>query len=177
MNITRRDAMVVGLGTALSALGGFSSLHAQFGKVPSGIKAIKGGEELWLAMNAYIYGYPLVTMEMTRRVTTNVAQVEKTRAPMGQFLTARSYPDDAYRGATAANAEMASLHDRMPLILGREHFARWLDCRSGTAEGVLDLLEPFPDGHLVIAAVNPRLNDPRAEGDDLQEAASPRLLL
>src|SRR4030095_14901423 len=34
------------------------------------------------AIDAYIYGYPLVTMEMTRRVMTNVASPEATRAPM-----------------------------------------------------------------------------------------------
>ena len=35
------------------------------------------------AIEAYIYGYPLVTMEMTRRVMTNVAAPEGTRAPWG----------------------------------------------------------------------------------------------
>ncbi len=78
---------------------------------------------------------------------------------------------------TAANAEMRHLHDRMPLILDARDFDRWLDCRSGTAEGVLDLLRPLADGRLTITAINPRLNDPRAEGPDLQEAAFPSLLL
>ena len=36
-------------------------------------------------MDAYIYGYPLVTMDMTRRVMTNVREPEGMRAPMGQF--------------------------------------------------------------------------------------------
>jgi hypothetical protein len=41
------------------------------------------------AIDAYIYGYPLVTMEMTRRVITNVsAKPEGTRAPMGQLVQA-----------------------------------------------------------------------------------------
>jgi len=31
------------------------------------------------AVEAYIYGYPLVTMEMTRRVMTNVEKPEGTR--------------------------------------------------------------------------------------------------
>jgi putative SOS response-associated peptidase YedK len=78
---------------------------------------------------------------------------------------------------TASNAEMTSLHDRMPLIVGPEHFARWLDCRSGTAESVLDLLKPFAGGRLTITAVNPQLNDPRAEGPYLHATPLRTLLL
>ncbi len=44
------------------------------------------------AIEAYIYGYPLVTMEMTRRVMTNVEKPSGTRAPMGQFIRMREYP-------------------------------------------------------------------------------------
>jgi len=57
------------------------------------------------AIDAYIYAYPLVTMEMTRRVMTNVANPEATRAPMEQFLRVRSYPDASYRDVTAPNAD------------------------------------------------------------------------
>jgi hypothetical protein len=58
-----------------------------------------------LGVEAYIYGYPLVTMEMTRRVMTNVATPERTRAPMGQFVRAREYPDASFRDVTAPNAD------------------------------------------------------------------------
>jgi hypothetical protein len=98
--ITRRNAVMAGLGTAASAFC-FSPLRAEgplFG-------AIEGGEEFWLATDAYIYGYPLVTMEMTRRVVTNVAAVEGTRGPMGQFIKLRQYPDASFRDVTAPNAD------------------------------------------------------------------------
>ncbi|MDR7040699.1 hypothetical protein J2X36_005486, partial [Methylobacterium sp. BE186] len=63
-------------------------------------------DPLELAIDAYVYGYPLVTMEMTRRVLTNVAAPEGTRgAPMGQFANARAYPDPAFRAVTAPNAD------------------------------------------------------------------------
>lgn len=78
---------------------------------------------------------------------------------------------------TAANADMAVLHDRMPLIIAPEDFERWLDCRSGTAEHILDLLQPFAAGRLTITPVNPALNDVRAEGPDLQTPAASGLLL
>ena len=57
------------------------------------------------AIEAYIYGYPLVTMEMTRRVMTNVAAPAGTRAPMGQLVRMREYPTAAFRDVTAPNAD------------------------------------------------------------------------
>lgn len=57
------------------------------------------------AIGAYIYGYPLVTMEYTRRVMTNVAAPEGTHAPMGQFARLRTYPTAEFRDVTAPNAD------------------------------------------------------------------------
>lgn len=62
-------------------------------------------DALPIGIEAYIYGYPLVTMEMTRRVMTNVAAPESSRAPMGQFVRMREYPDAAFRDVTAPNAD------------------------------------------------------------------------
>ncbi|CRI67538.1 conserved exported hypothetical protein [Thiocapsa sp. KS1] len=62
-------------------------------------------ESLPHAVEAYIYGYPLVTMEITRRVMTNVERPEGTRAPMGQFVRMREYPTAAFRDVTAPNAD------------------------------------------------------------------------
>ncbi|HQR51334.1 MAG TPA: DUF1254 domain-containing protein [Methylophilaceae bacterium] len=62
-------------------------------------------EALALATEAYVYAYPLVTMEMTRRVMTNVASAEGTRAPMGQFVRMREYPNAKFRDVTAPNAD------------------------------------------------------------------------
>lgn len=58
-----------------------------------------------IAEDAYVYGYPLVTMEMTRRVLTNTAVPEGMRAPMGQFALLREYPTAADRQVTAPNAD------------------------------------------------------------------------
>ena len=51
--------------------------------------AAKELEAREVAIEAYVYAYPLVTMEMTRRVMTNVAAPEGTRAPMGQLRSTR----------------------------------------------------------------------------------------
>ena len=61
--------------------------------------------DLRAASDAYIYGYPLVTMELTRRVMTNVAAPEGSHAPMGQFARLRTYPDASFRDVTAPNAD------------------------------------------------------------------------
>lgn len=78
---------------------------------------------------------------------------------------------------TAANADMAPLHDRMPLIIESQDFERWLDCRSGSTEHILDLLRPLANGRLATTAVNPELNSPRAEGPELQTPVISNLLL
>ena len=62
-------------------------------------------EALETAKDAYIYAYPLMTMEFTRRVSTNVASPEGTRAPMGQFAKLRQYPDASFNTVTAPNAD------------------------------------------------------------------------
>ena len=58
-----------------------------------------------IAIESYVYAYPLVTMEMTRRIMTNVAAPEGSRAPMGHFVRMRGYPDASYRDVTAPNAD------------------------------------------------------------------------
>ena len=45
-----------------------------------------------IVREAYIYGYPLVTMDMTRRQETNVRVPDDAHAPMGQLIKMRAYP-------------------------------------------------------------------------------------
>jgi hypothetical protein len=57
------------------------------------------------ATDAYIFGYPLITMEMTRRVMTNVETAAGSRGPMGHLSKLRTYPDAQFRDVTAPNAD------------------------------------------------------------------------
>jgi hypothetical protein len=68
-------------------------------------KPLTEKQALKIGTNAYIYGYPLVTMELTRRVMTNVATPKVGHAPMGQFANMRKYPDASFRDVTAPNAD------------------------------------------------------------------------
>ncbi len=72
---------------------------------------------------------------------------------------------------TAANADIQHIHDRMPVMLNPTDYDRWLDNQPGTSDHILDLLRPFRTGQIETLAVNPKLNNPRAEGPELQEAS------
>ena len=77
-------------------------------------------EAVAIGTEAYIYGYPLVTMEMTRRVLTNVATPEGTKAPMGQFANLREYPTAEFKAVTAPNAD--TLYSQAWLDLSKEPY-------------------------------------------------------
>ena len=62
-------------------------------------------EAVSTATDAYIYGYPLVTMDMTRKRLTNVASPDAAHAPMGQLLKLRTYPAVDNHAVTAPNAD------------------------------------------------------------------------
>ena len=99
MKISRRSVAFAGFG----ALAG--TALAPGARADDGLNPIEGLEEFWLATDAYIFGYPLVTMELTRRIFTNVPRPEGTRAPMGQLIKARQYPDASFHDVTAPNAD------------------------------------------------------------------------
>jgi putative SOS response-associated peptidase YedK len=65
-----------------------------------------------------------------------------------------------------ANATVAPVHDRMPVILDRGDLDRWLD---PDGEPPADVLEPAPEDRLVGYEVTDRVNDSAAEGPDLVE--------
>ena len=99
--ITRRAATIGGL-SLLATTAGSTLSRAEFGSF-FGIG--EGLEDFVLATDAYIFGYPLVTMEMTRRVITNVAEPVGTRGPMGHIIKLREYPNASFRDITAPNAD------------------------------------------------------------------------
>jgi putative SOS response-associated peptidase YedK len=64
------------------------------------------------------------------------------------------------------NELIRPIHDRMPVVLSREHEGGWLD--PGLAEGeLLSLLAPAPSGLLVLREVGDAVNDVRDDGPHL----------
>jgi putative SOS response-associated peptidase YedK len=62
---------------------------------------------------------------------------------------------------TAANAMIAAIHDRMPVIIPPEAYDRWL---SPAEPDPRDLLVPFPSDAMTMWPISPRANTP--EHDD-----------
>jgi putative SOS response-associated peptidase YedK len=64
---------------------------------------------------------------------------------------------------TAANRQLAAIHDRMPVIVSPDAFDLWLDCANVDAETAAALIAPAREGllelNLVSAAVNRTAND------------------
>lgn len=77
----------------------------------------------------------------------------------------------------AANATVRPIHDRMPAILPPSAFDAWLDCRGVDAKAATALLRPAEADLLDVVEVDPRLNNPRNEGAQLQQPVGQTRLL
>jgi hypothetical protein len=134
--ITRRSIVAASLAAAplLSARG--PSAWAQL----SEMAAPSRSEAEQIAIEAYIYGYSLITTEVTRVQMTNVPKTERLRSPMGQFTNVRRYPPADYRGVSAPNADpLYSLHgstwDPSPWSSRTRTWAGGITCSQCTACG------------------------------------------
>ncbi len=73
---------------------------------------------------------------------------------------------------TAANPAIASLHDRMPVILSREAEPEWID--PATPHGRLfELLDGLSPESTAVRAVGPAVNDARYDGPECLADAIP----
>jgi putative SOS response-associated peptidase YedK len=75
---------------------------------------------------------------------------ERWRSPDGEIL------DTCAIVTTDANACLRPVHDRMPLIVPRDQYARWLD---PTRDDVADLIVPYPPGEVAYYPVSARVNN------------------
>jgi putative SOS response-associated peptidase YedK len=71
---------------------------------------------------------------------------------------------------TTANELVAGVHDRMPVIVPPEDYARWLDPETPVDE-LEALLRPHPAERMQVTAANPVLNSPNYDGPECLEAA------
>ncbi|MGI8776764.1 MAG: SOS response-associated peptidase [Acidimicrobiales bacterium] len=68
---------------------------------------------------------------------------------------------------TAANDDVAPLHDRMPAFVERRHWDEWLDPDNRDEEALLDLLRRPPVGGLVARPVSRLVNSTANDGPEL----------
>jgi putative SOS response-associated peptidase YedK len=68
---------------------------------------------------------------------------------------------------TSANQALASIHDRMPVILPATVWDQWLAPERLSADDAHQMLIPAPDGLLAPMAVSDRVNSPHHDGPEL----------
>jgi hypothetical protein len=109
--IKRRDILLGGgsllAGSALSeALITATSGPANAQVTATAFNALPSDEIGEVATSAYIYAYPLILMEMTRRVGTNVTDLSRfAKAPMNQFANLPAFPDAKFTDVVRPNAD------------------------------------------------------------------------
>jgi putative SOS response-associated peptidase YedK len=74
---------------------------------------------------------------------------------------------------TEANADMAAIHHRMPVILEATNFDRWLEDEPEAVDG---LLVPAPEGTLHSHLVDGAVGNVRNDGPELIEPQAPSTL-
>lgn len=70
---------------------------------------------------------------------------------------------------TEANATVAPIHDRMPVILGQDDWSTWLDPETRDTDKLLSLLRPADDGLLQSWQVSSYVSNSRNEGPECIE--------
>jgi len=68
---------------------------------------------------------------------------------------------------SAPNEAMATIHNRMPVILPEADWDAWLDGRYADRGRLLAMLEPRDEPELAIRAVSPLVNNVRNDGPEL----------
>ena len=68
---------------------------------------------------------------------------------------------------SAPNEAMATIHNRMPVILPEADWEAWLDGRYADRGRLLAMLEPRDEPELAIRAVSPLVNNVRNDGPEL----------
>src|SRR3954466_13659931 len=83
-----------------------SGLAVSFtGQFPAQAQSVAPSEAEQIAIDAYVYGYSLITTEVTRVQGSNVAKIEGMHAPTNQFGNVPRYPAADFRLVSAPNAD------------------------------------------------------------------------
>lgn len=104
------------------------------------------------AVDAYIYGYPLITFDMARKQQTNVERPDEQHAPMGQMIKMREYLPIDNHCCAAPNADTL-------------YTLAWLDVSEEpwvmTIPEIKDryYIAPFLDGFSEVIKVISSIND------------------
>ncbi len=67
---------------------------------------------------------------------------------------------------TEPNELMASIHNRMPVILPEEHFEKWLDRNNKEIDELKKLLLPYPESEMEAFRVSSYVSNSKNEGEE-----------
>ena len=102
LGLTRRTiAAMASLAVAGVFLGAWAAPAAD-DKAPAQLTEDQAAK---VAEDAYVFGYPLVLMDVTKKVSTAVPKPEGTKAPINQFAHLRAFPDATYTDVVSPNAD------------------------------------------------------------------------
>jgi hypothetical protein len=150
---------------------------------PFAARALTAEEAQSVALEAYIYFYPLVIMDVTRKHFTNIEAGKKFgRGPMNTFTHARTFPPATFRGATHPNFDtLYSLSwldlTKEPVVLsvpdtqGRYYLLQMLDMWMDTFAGVGKRTTGTSAGNFVV--VGPHWQGELPQGLQRIEAPTP----
>jgi putative SOS response-associated peptidase YedK len=161
-----------------------------WGLVPSWAKDIKIGNRLINARAETLAEKPSFRAAYRRRRCLVLAdgffewrkQSDKTKVPM--YIQMASQAPFAFAGlweewhseygdqlfsctiiTTEPNELLASIHNRMPVILPPQTYDQWLDPAEQPASRLQPLLRPFPAEQMVVYPVSTFVNNPRNESE------------
>jgi hypothetical protein len=83
---------------------------------------VQEGRAWWYGLHAYIYGFPLIMMDLTKEASTAVPTAGEITAPINQFSVMTRYPDASFRAVARTGLDTlfavawADL-DKEPLVL------------------------------------------------------------
>src|ERR1700691_978498 len=67
------------------------------------VPALKADEAHAIGVDAYIYFYPLILMDLTRKQSINMLMPEFGKGPMNTFVNVPAYPPAAFKGVVPSN--------------------------------------------------------------------------
>jgi hypothetical protein len=150
---------------------------------PFAARALTAEEAQSVALEAYIYLYPLVIMDVTRKHFTNIEADKKFgRGPMNTFTHARTFTPATFRGATHPNFDtLYSLSwldlTKEPVVIsvpdthGRYYLLQMLDMWTDTFAGVGKRTTSTGAGNFVV--VGPRWQGELPKGLQRIDAPTP----
>jgi putative SOS response-associated peptidase YedK len=165
--------------------------HLKWGLIPAWAKDAKIASKLINARSETVHEKPSFKKSFSQRRCLipmdsffEWKRIEKTKTPMrikmkddslfavaGLWDTWQSPTGEAIHTCTILTTEpndlMKDIHDRMPVILPKEHQSIWLDSTIHDNEQLRSLLLPFPADEMTAYEVSDKVNSPKNNAVDL----------